>query len=1429
MNSLSVMRKTCSLFFMLLFAGAASVSAAQVSEWRMDEQSWNGAANEVIDSVGGLDGQARTSGNNSSLPTTVSAQVCQGGRFRGQGFNDPSQNNAYTQAQHYVEFPDSSSLSPLASTGSISLSGWIRPDASGNLTVLHKGQGGGSQEYQISLENQRIRFTVWNANGSPYELTVNDINLVSGTWYFFGASAEQRGNGNHLDAELFLFNQGGTLLSSVDTSWNPFFGGNSGDYGNKTLTGTLIFGGERFGGGAPVNFFDGVLDEIRLHDSALAESEFQTLAAEARTCPGATVLPVFDNFESYPPGTITGRNGGTGWGDSWQGASGQSIIDTSANPLLFEATNGLSIRSQTTLAVNGNNNRVAARSLSGTFSGDQIYLSMLVRFQGTPSDNDFLGFWVQRPGFGDSPQFGVKVNEGGGGDADFFVRLDANAAYSTEFQAGQTYLLVARFDKDGSNFYKQGRLWVNPQCTDSPPPTPSASISRNPNKKVTEINELGFRSENLSGGASVEVGQVAAGEGWTDVVQCACYQNGLEATFYNNYESGDPFPDSAVLTRLDPEVDFDWGNGSPDLAVEENDFAVQWQGTVEAPVSGMYQFQTRTDDGVRLWVEELAFDQSIIDDWNDHAAANRTSDPIYLKAGQRYAIRMQFYENGGRAVAQLSWQTPGSDDFEIVPASALFNCLNVANALDHFRITSGGNAVTCSPAPVTIQASDASGLPITDYAGTISLATSTGQGDWFDGADINGTLSRGSANSGQASYGFSPADNGVVSLNLRHTLADTVNVNVADGSVTELSGFDPNIVFAETGFLFHQAGNLSSPIERLIAGKDSSINPDAQSLALTAVRTNDDTGACEAFLTGAQEVEVGYVCNSPGSCALADALQINNQTVASNNNGSTTNTRSITLNFGDASTSSAPLVLNYRDAGRVSLFASLPLNDEDGNPTGGKIAGNSNAFVSVPAGFCLEPIEPKFQCETVDAQCSVASPAGEMFSMRLAAVGWVSPGEAGDEFCDNPVTPNFTYPDLDLTHELLAPTSGEPGVISRNRIEILPSDSGVRQFSQSVSEVGVFDFRVQSEKLYFGQPLPSALSAPVGRFRPAWFDFFIEPGAFSSVPMSADRTVCKPPLDEVDRDWVYTGEPFSWKVSTEIRISPKNKSGKTVKNYAGTAFQQLSSAGIELSPFPLLDEVQKGVDETLMELHIVGGSRSAGELRRDPLPAAPEQEGDLLYTFASDDEFFYKKSHNTRVSPFKPAPEFVLERIEDEDFVTAENPDVVFPEKFTPDASFKIRYGRIALENGYGPENMDLVIPVKAETFDGNGFELHKDESCWFYSLPENTTVNYDNSALENDQTEVVEVTDSERTLTDGEPEITPKDYRLRLSAPEPTESEDPQKQGLYVELNVGNDWLKDYWDAGNPDTRVDPYAWATFGVYRGNDRIIYWREVFNN
>jgi PKD repeat protein/glucose/arabinose dehydrogenase len=136
---------------------------------------------------------------------------------------------------------------------------------------------------------------------------------------------------------------------------------------------------------------------------------------------------------------------------------------------------------------------------------------------------------------------------------------------------------------------------------------------------------------------------------------------GLKAEYYHHRDLTDP-----ALVRFDPTVNFNWGGGSPDPAIYRDTFSVRWTGQVEARYSETYTFYTNSDDGVRLWVNGMP----IIDNWTDHAPTEN-SGTIALLAGQRYEIRMEFYENGGGAVAQLSWSSM-SQTREIVPQSQLF-------------------------------------------------------------------------------------------------------------------------------------------------------------------------------------------------------------------------------------------------------------------------------------------------------------------------------------------------------------------------------------------------------------------------------------------------------------------------------------------------------------------------------------------------------------------------------------------------------------------------------------------------------------------------------------------------------------------------------------------------------------------------------------
>jgi hypothetical protein len=129
---------------------------------------------------------------------------------------------------------------------------------------------------------------------------------------------------------------------------------------------------------------------------------------------------------------------------------------------------------------------------------------------------------------------------------------------------------------------------------------------------------------------------------------------------------GDRYLGNLVLTRIDPDINFWWGQGSPDQRMIADNFSVRWTGEVEIPVSGPYRFITRTDDGVRLYVNN----RLVIDNWTDHSLTDNWSEPITLVAGQTYPLKMEFYENQDVATAVLEWQSP-STPRQVVPSDLL--------------------------------------------------------------------------------------------------------------------------------------------------------------------------------------------------------------------------------------------------------------------------------------------------------------------------------------------------------------------------------------------------------------------------------------------------------------------------------------------------------------------------------------------------------------------------------------------------------------------------------------------------------------------------------------------------------------------------------------------------------------------------------------
>jgi hypothetical protein len=120
--------------------------------------------------------------------------------------------------------------------------------------------------------------------------------------------------------------------------------------------------------------------------------------------------------------------------------------------------------------------------------------------------------------------------------------------------------------------------------------------------------------------------------------------------YFNNISlSGTP-----ALVRDDAQINFNWGSGSPAPGTINSDgFSVRWTRNLNLP-AGNYRFSATVDDGVRLWVNN----HLLIDAWQIQAVRTYSGD-IYLSGGA-VPVKMEYYENAGLAVAQLTWSTATS-------------------------------------------------------------------------------------------------------------------------------------------------------------------------------------------------------------------------------------------------------------------------------------------------------------------------------------------------------------------------------------------------------------------------------------------------------------------------------------------------------------------------------------------------------------------------------------------------------------------------------------------------------------------------------------------------------------------------------------------------------------------------------------------------
>lgn len=109
-----------------------------------------------------------------------------------------------------------------------------------------------------------------------------------------------------------------------------------------------------------------------------------------------------------------------------------------------------------------------------------------------------------------------------------------------------------------------------------------------------------------------------------------------------------------VLERVDSKILFDWSGTSPDPKIPQENYSVRWTGTLgPVPETGRYVLGTKTDDGVRLFVDG----KLIIDHWIGEPSTDY-EQAIQFEKGSTHSIVMEYFQAGGGADAALKWALP---------------------------------------------------------------------------------------------------------------------------------------------------------------------------------------------------------------------------------------------------------------------------------------------------------------------------------------------------------------------------------------------------------------------------------------------------------------------------------------------------------------------------------------------------------------------------------------------------------------------------------------------------------------------------------------------------------------------------------------------------------------------------------------------------
>ena len=714
------------------------------------------------------------------------------------------------------------------------------------------------------------------------------------------------------------------------------------------------------------------------------------------------------------------------------------------------------------------------------------------------------------------------------------------------------------------------------------------------------------------------------------------------------------------------------------------------------------------------------------------------------------------------------------------------------NNINHYQIIHDGNGLTCEPETITIKACT------NIYDGTCTLSS--------DAVTLDVIATGSPVVTNNITF------TGSTTTNIAYTTPESVVLSLANPTIAPESGTvcndnsagSCNLVFADAGFVFLNGGNANNVIDNQVSGDTFN------TLEIQALYSND--GVCEGLFTGNVDVNLSQENKTPNNTNPGKNFEINGVPIAK---GSTPSTN-VTLNFGNDSIATIPSP-RYLDAGQIQLHASY-------NDAGVSLVGSSLPFWVRPSYFQIDAVSCKDDGGGCDKDSPTTIRAGQPFDLTVTAYnsqnGITENYRQSDGQLQLKVTrvlPSLTGSfDGDFTYATGQSRSTSSGIFSNATLEVFYANPfGVSSFAGAqYDEVGVINVDVQDIN-YGGENLSiAAQDIDIGRFTPDHFKqtVFNSGTLKSTCNLGSTTFAYSGQLDEA----TITKGTIDYLANPILEITAFNAGNEVTKNYYEDSdgslndFMKMSATHITVLS-PVTDNTAVGLDASKLPIH---GDISTGTLSQKNLDAShidfgnPLNPGVLHYKLSDNDHFYYQRTNNAFVANFDADFNLTVSSITDGDtsVVATSLTDV------SNLSGVNIRFGRLIIENSFGPETENLPQVFNTQYYDGSKFVLNTDDQCSTYDVNKMTLSNISLAP-----TAKLGTTGS---FVDGETKV------LQITAP---------GAGNVGEMGVtydSFDWLKYDWSnsdsLGNGPFTENPTAIATFGLFRGNDRIISWRELGN-